>query len=73
MSSPGFVADFEEYYLQETHSDVSLSIIDDAAAPDDARMARRLTGHAMVLVVFSSYCKSKVIKLHFNEVHSQMK
>jgi hypothetical protein len=69
MASPPFVPNNEEYYLQERHSDVAISITDETAAPGDAALARRLPGHSMVLVAFSSYCKAKVVYLRLEELH----
>jgi hypothetical protein len=54
-----FVPDYEEFFLQETHSDVCIVIVEEATALDAARR-RLLPGHSMVLVAFSSYCKAKV-------------
>lgn len=60
MASTAFVPDYDDYFRQETHSDVSLLITDDAAVSGDASLARRLPGHSMVLVPFSDYCRAKV-------------
>uniref|UniRef100_A0A383W8E4 BACK domain-containing protein n=1 Tax=Tetradesmus obliquus TaxID=3088 RepID=A0A383W8E4_TETOB len=60
MASTAFVPDYDDYFRQETHSDVSLLITDDAAVSGDASLARRLPGHSMVLVPFSDYCRAKL-------------
>jgi hypothetical protein len=53
------VPNYEEYFMQETLSDVSIVIVEETTAVDEAEQ-RLLPGHSMVLVAFSSYCKAKV-------------
>jgi hypothetical protein len=57
------VPNYEDYFLQYTHSDVSIVIIEESSAHDTAAQ-RVLPGHSMVLVAFSSYCKAKVNGSH---------
>jgi hypothetical protein len=59
LSLSVLVPNYEEYFLQETHSDVSIVISEEPSSADKAGQ-RLLPGHGMVLVAYSSYCKAKV-------------
>ncbi|KAF6262080.1 hypothetical protein COO60DRAFT_1458818 [Scenedesmus sp. NREL 46B-D3] len=65
------VPDYEEYYSQETHSDVSIVITDEEASSEEAAVERRLPGHIMVLVAFSKYCKAKAKPTIANDLTQQ--
>jgi hypothetical protein len=59
LSLSVLVPNYEEYFLEEAHSDVSIVIVEEAFAVDMAGQ-RLLPGHSMVLMAFSGYCKAKV-------------
>ncbi|WIA20949.1 hypothetical protein OEZ85_005288 [Tetradesmus obliquus] len=60
MTPTPFVPDYCDFFQQERHSNVSLLIVEEAGAPGDASVARKLPGHSMVLAAFSHYCKAKL-------------
>jgi hypothetical protein len=61
------VPDYEEFFLQETHANVTIVILDEFASSVEAAVYCRLPGHSMVLVAFSQYCKAKVGELHTDQ------
>uniref|UniRef100_A0A383VDD8 BACK domain-containing protein n=1 Tax=Tetradesmus obliquus TaxID=3088 RepID=A0A383VDD8_TETOB len=60
MTPTPFVPDYGDFFQQERHSNVSSLIVEEAGAPGDASVARKLPGHSMVLAAFSHYCKAKL-------------